>query len=56
MTYTVPAGKSKGVPVEYEAVWPLKKLKALACYESQIVTNPKMAVHFLREQFEYMQP
>jgi LmbE family N-acetylglucosaminyl deacetylase len=51
MTYT-PAGKSKGKPVSYDAGWPLLKLRALACYESQIgLAN--CHEHFLREQSEY---
>lgn len=51
MTYT-PAGKSKGTPVPVEPGWTLKKLKALACYESQVgLANTHE--HFLREQFEY---
>lgn len=51
MTYT-PAGKSTGVPVPYEPEWPLLKLKALACYESQIKLWSTKD-HFLRDQYEY---
>jgi LmbE family N-acetylglucosaminyl deacetylase len=53
MTYTK-AGKSTGRPVPYEPEWPLLKLRALACYQSQI-THPANAEHFLRDQFEYTQ-
>lgn len=53
-TYTT-AGKSRGTAVPYEPEWPLLKLKALACYESQIgLANT--AEHFLRDQFEYYAP
>lgn len=51
-TYTT-HGKSTGQPVAcLEADWPLKKLQALACYESQIrMANQRD--HWLREQYEY---
>jgi len=51
LTYTT-AGKSKGVPVNYEPGWAIKKLQALACYESQIRQRNQVE-HFLREQGEY---
>lgn len=51
MTYT-PAGKSVGKPVDHEPAWVLRKLKALACYESQI-TQANQVEHFLRNQHEY---
>lgn len=54
MTYTK-AGKSIGVPVPYEPEWVLLKLKALACYESQI-RLPSCMPHFIRSQEEYYQP
>ena len=36
MTYTNGRGRSTGVPVPYEREWVALKLRALACYESQI--------------------
>jgi LmbE family N-acetylglucosaminyl deacetylase len=51
MTYTR-NGKSTGVPVNYEPGWAVKKLQALACYESQIRQRNQVE-HFLREQGEY---
>jgi LmbE family N-acetylglucosaminyl deacetylase len=54
MTYTT-AGKSAGVPVPYEPEWLALKLKALACYQSQI-TLASTAEHFIREQREYYLP
>jgi len=53
MTYTR-AGKSTGRPVPFEPEWPALKLKALACYESQIALKDNVE-HFLREQHEYYQ-
>jgi LmbE family N-acetylglucosaminyl deacetylase len=50
-TYTT-SGKSRGKPVEYALGWLAKKLRALACYESQIgLAN--CHEHFLRDQIEY---
>lgn len=54
LTYTE-AGKSTGTPVPFEPGWPLLKLKALACYESQI-NRASCQPHFLREQMEYYAP
>lgn len=52
LTYTA-AGKSTSTKrVNFAAEWPLRKLKALACYRSQIV-EPSTRDHFLREQYEY---
>jgi LmbE family N-acetylglucosaminyl deacetylase len=51
MTYTK-AGKSEGVRVGREPAWVLKKLQALACYESQI-TRADNVDHFLRTQDEF---
>jgi len=51
MTYTS-AGKSSGFPVPIEAGWTLRKLQALACYESQsrLATTRDF---FLNDQHEY---
>lgn len=38
-TYTRWGGRQKGTPVEYEPHWPGLKMRALACYQSQI-NNP----------------
>lgn len=54
MTYTK-AGKSTGVLVPYEPEWVLLKLKAMACYESQIKL-PSCMPHFTRGLEEYYQP
>jgi len=52
-TYTS-LGKTKiGEPVPVEPEWIGMKLKALACYQSQIFT-PNCQEHFLREQYEYV--
>lgn len=54
MTYTA-EGKSKSPKrVSYEHDWPLKKLQALLCYESQIRLGNTQE-HFLRDQMEYYQ-
>jgi LmbE family N-acetylglucosaminyl deacetylase len=50
-TYTN-KGKSRGVFVPYQPEWVLLKLRALACYETQ-VTLDNCCEHFLRDQFEY---
>jgi LmbE family N-acetylglucosaminyl deacetylase len=56
LAYTRTRGKSTSdKPVPYEPRWPLLKLKALACYESQIV-NPGLGCveHFIgRSLLEY---
>ncbi len=54
MTYTN-RGKSQGIPVHVEPHWPMLKLKALACYESQIML-PATQPHFMRDLWEYYQP
>lgn len=56
MTYTT-QGKSRSdhlVSVEHSS-WISKKLRALACYESQFSLDPHMGCwqHFLRDQNEY---
>jgi LmbE family N-acetylglucosaminyl deacetylase len=53
MTYTK-RGKSEGVPVEFKPEWVVKKLRALASYESQI-HHPSNTEHFLRDHREWMQ-
>lgn len=53
MTYTA-AGKSRGKSVPVEPGWAHKKLRALACYASQIEL-PDTRDHFLRDQYEYYQ-
>ncbi len=53
MTYTR-AGKSTGRPVPYDPAWVALKLRAIACYESQIRQRNQVE-HFLREQQEYYQ-
>ena len=52
MTYTK-SGRSVGVPVPYEPEWVGLKLRALACYESQIGRRDNVD-HFLRPQYEYI--
>ena len=54
LTYTKSGKSTGGVPVPYEPEWALLKLRALACFESQIKL-PSTAPHFLREQYEYYQ-
>ena len=44
--------KSTGKPVVFDPEWPVLKLRALACYESQIALQ-ECAQHFLSEQYEY---
>lgn len=46
-TYTRSGGRSSnGTEVPFEPSWPALKLRALACYESQIA-HPATAAHFL---------
>jgi hypothetical protein len=53
MTYTRNGKSVSGNMVRPEFYeWPLKKLQALSCYESQI-TRPDQWDHWLREQYEY---
>jgi hypothetical protein len=55
LTYT-PAGKStNGRKVPFKGAWIPLKLRALACYESQMNLDPRMGCwpHFLRDQTEY---
>lgn len=52
LTYT-PAGKqTDGTPVPFELPWIGRKLRALACYESQF-SHPSHAPHFTRDLLEY---
>jgi len=51
MTYTT-QGKSTGKPVSFDASWPELKLRALACYGSQL-RLASTRDHFLRPQYEY---
>jgi LmbE family N-acetylglucosaminyl deacetylase len=53
MTYTH-RGKSTGTPVPFESQYVVAKLRALACFESQIALKDNVE-HFLREQREYYQ-
>lgn len=55
LTYT-PAGKSVGgSPAEYEPGWVALKLRALACFESQIATAAAGCTpHFVRGLEEYV--
>lgn len=53
-TYTRWGGKvTEGVEVPYEPEWLLKKLRALACYRSQILL-PATAPHFAESLREYV--
>ena len=54
MTYT-PAGKSRGIPVPKRPEWIAAKLRALACYVSQI-EDLSTQEHYLRDQYEYYAP
>lgn len=51
LTYTT-SGKSIGAPVPCEPDWVCAKIKALACYETQM-RLPSTAPHFLRDQREW---
>jgi LmbE family N-acetylglucosaminyl deacetylase len=51
MTYTS-TGKSTGIPAPIEAGWTTKKLRALACYESQVELL-RTREFFLNDQREY---
>lgn len=52
LTYTK-AGKSRSATrVDFSPPWIQTKLKALACYRSQIL-EPSTLDHFLRDQYEY---
>lgn len=46
LTYRRGHGRSVGTEVPYEASWPMKKLRALACYETQI-NEPSTAYWFM---------
>lgn len=50
-TYT-PAGRTEGHLVDFEHEWIEAKLRALACYRSQL-SHPSHAPHFLRAQYEF---
>jgi len=54
LTYTTHGKSRSAVEVPFEKDWPLLKLKALACYESQL-REPSTRYHFLRSQLEYYQ-
>lgn len=53
LTYRRGFDRSYGERVEFESHWPILKLRALACYESQI-QEPSCAPWFLGEQWEYV--
>lgn len=53
-TYTREGKSRRGSLVPWEKCWPELKLRALACYTSQIA-EPSTAEHFLRDQFEYVE-
>lgn len=57
LTYTSAGKSTDGVPVPFEAPWWVdKKLRALACYHSQIATEAAGCTeHFLRDQHEWYQ-
>lgn len=55
MTYTRTGGKSTGSPVNPEPWMVWRKMRALACYESQI-TLDNCREHFLRDIREYYAP
>lgn len=56
LTYTNAGKSTKGTLVTPEPAWILRKLKALACYESQIeIAALGCWPHFLRSQEEYME-
>jgi LmbE family N-acetylglucosaminyl deacetylase len=53
LTYTRSHGRSRGVhPVEFEPHWPALKMRALACYESQI-QHPSTRDHFMGDLWEW---
>lgn len=54
MTYTRTAGKSRGIAVRPAPEMIRRKLRALACYESQI-TLANCREHFLRDLAEYVE-
>lgn len=54
MTYTAWGKSVSANIVPFEPGWPLLKLRALACYESQIGL-PDTRPHFLRAQYEYLE-
>jgi LmbE family N-acetylglucosaminyl deacetylase len=56
MTYTVRGKSRSNHPVSVQdGRWIGKKLRALACYESQLSLDPRMGCwqHFLRDQEEF---
>lgn len=53
LTYRRGFDRSYGERVEFEPHWPILKLRALACYESQI-QEPSCRDWFLGEQWEYV--
>lgn len=53
LTYTRSHGRSTGGQrVEFEPGWPALKMRALACYESQI-QHPSTRDHFMGDLWEY---
>lgn len=52
LTYTKAGKDVHGDPVPFEPEWPLLKLQALLCYESQI-RRPEIVPHFLGDLNEY---
>ena len=53
-TYRRGEGRTRGVSVPYEADWPARKLRAMACYRSQIAlpaTQPWFANDWLEEWY-----
>lgn len=53
LTYRRGYMRTRGTPVPFEPEWPLLKLRALACFRSQI-TEPSTREWFLDEQREYV--
>lgn len=51
-TYTKEGRSRNGRPVEFEPHWPALKMRALACYESQI-QHPSTRPHFMGDLWEY---
>jgi len=54
LTYTKGGRSSSGKSVRYEPEWVFLKLRALACYRSQIVVpETRTTLHFVADQHEY---
>lgn len=55
LTYTIDGKSTNGLPVPFDLDWVLLKLRALACYRSQIEAPAAGCTeHFLRDQHEYV--